>query len=108
MLVNYMHGTEAAIMSGLVQGTYSFALTFVVTVLLEVTFVTISRLVKQKALAIGITVVLCCALVFSGSWLVNHWAGTPEIFNTVMLGYVFGAVYCLAYTTGLAQSKLSD
>lgn len=103
IFVNFMHGKESAIKAGLVQGVYSFILTFFMTLLLEAIYLRALKLVKAEIVAIIVTVVISCSIVFSGSWLVNYLSGTPEIFNTVILGYIFGGLYSIVYTVGLAK-----
>ncbi len=103
IFVNFMHGKESAIKAGLVQGGYSFILTFFMTLLLEAIYLRALHFLKSELAAIVITVVTSCTIVFSGSWLVNYLSGTPEIFNTVILGYIFGGLYSIAYTIGLAK-----
>lgn len=103
VLVNLMHGKESAIKAGLVQGIYSFILTFFMTLLLETFYLHLKRLVNAESSAIFLTVIMSCFLVFSGSWYVNYVSGTPEIFNTVILGYIFGGIYSVVYTLGLAR-----
>ncbi len=103
IFVNFMHGKESALKAGLVQGGYSFILTFFMTLLLEAIFHRALRFLGMQMLAILLTVFVSCSIVFSGSWLVNYLSGTPEIFNTVILGYIFGGLYSMAYTVGLAK-----
>ena len=103
-LVNSMHGPAAAIKAACVQGGYSFALTFVVTLLIELIFRHLVQLMQRPALAQLATFVLVCSILFSSSWWINVIAGTPEIFSTVILGYVIGAVYTASYIRGLAAS----
>lgn len=101
--VNFMHGKESAIKAGITQGLYSFTLTFFMTLLIETIYKVMMRLSPNKLVAAAATVVLCCTVVFSGSWYINYLAGTPEIFNTVVLGYVLGGLYAIAYTIVLAK-----
>ncbi|GAA6138199.1 hypothetical protein NBRC116583_19460 [Arenicella sp. 4NH20-0111] len=103
VMVNLMHGKESAVKAGLVQGVYSFILTFFMTLLLESTYRRAQNLFSSNNAAIGLTVLISCSIVFSGSWWVNYLAGTPEIFNTVILGYIFGGLYASIYTIGIAQ-----
>lgn len=103
--VNHDHGMGAGLKAGLVQGSYSFVLTFTMTMLLEGMFRVASRTVPSLIVASIITIIVCCAIVFSGSWLVNYLAGTPEIFKTVILGYLIGGAYSSAYVLNLAQLK---
>ena len=100
-----MHGRESAFKAGLVQGAYSFLLTFVMTLLIETIFKALMKILHHKPVVAGLTIMLTCAMVFSGSWYVNYLAGTPEIFNTVILGYVLGGVYTLVYTVVMAEQK---
>jgi len=108
VFVNFMHGKESAFKAGLVQGCYSFILTFFMTLLLEAIYYKALRWVGAEKAAIALTVFLSCTLVFSGSWFVNYLSGTPEIFNTVILGYIFGGLYSLIYTFGLAKEGLPE
>ena len=103
VLVNLMHGKESAIKAGLVQGIYSFILTFFMTLLLETFYLQLRKVVNAERSAVCLTVLVSCSLVFAGSWYVNYVSGTPEIFNTVILGYVFGGIYSIVYTLGLAR-----
>lgn len=105
-LVNSMHGQAAALKAACVQGSYSFALTFVMTVLIESLYGLADR-IFDAALANKIfTIVITCAIIFSTSWWVNVMAGTPEIFNTVILGYIVGGLYTISYVFGLAGDKI--
>ncbi len=108
VLVNFMHGEDLALRAGLTQGSYSFVLTFFMTLLLESSYKRSDALFGGGRSAIAATVVFSCALVFTGSWLVNYVSGTPEIFKTVILGYVLGGAYSLIYTIGLAREHASS
>lgn len=107
IFVNFMHGKDSALKAGLVQGAYSFILTFFMTLLLEAIYSRAHALLKSQVLAIATTVLISCSLVFSGSWFVNYLSGTPEIFNTVILGYIFGGLYSIVYTVGLAKEGVA-
>lgn len=104
--VNAMHGSMVALKAACVQGGYSFLLTLCMTVLLEGMFRFNARVFTQRHLINWSTIVLCCAIIFSGSWAVNVAAGTPEIFQTVILGYVVGGIYSASYVFSLARVQL--
>jgi len=104
-VVNYDHGIAAGIKAAIVQGSYSFILTFTMTMLLEAMFRFASQYIRPLAVACTITILVCCAIVFSGSWLVNYLAGTPEILKTVILGYIIGGAYSTVYVLNLAQLR---
>ncbi len=106
LLVNMMHGEDSAMRAALVQGSYSFILTFFMTLLLESIFHCVKKTFDVSVVSVLITVTLACSLVFSGSWYVNYLSGTPEIFKTVILGYVLGGLYAIAYTIGLAKESV--
>ena len=103
--VNSAYGHWSALKAGCVQGSYSFVLTLCMTLLLEGMFKAMSHYFASKVVVSGATIVTSCALVFSGSWLVNLIAGTPEIFRTVILGYVIGGAYSIFYVYGLAKAE---
>lgn len=104
-LVNIMHGPLAAAKAALVQGSYSFVITLGMTLMLEASYRSLSKLTGWYQTSAVISVVICCAPVFIGSWMINVAAGTPEVFRTVILGYVIGAVYSSTYVTGLLKHR---
>lgn len=106
-MINYGYGQMVAVKAACVQGGYSFLLTLCMTMLLEGMFRFNSRVLRARNLINWSTIVICCAIVFSGSWAINVAAGTPEVFRTVMLGYVFGAIYSTSYVFGLARDQSS-
>lgn len=101
--VNLTHGTAAAIKAACVLGSYSFLLTFTMTVLIETLFRTFFHLLNNTTLIKWITILLTCCLIFSASWWVNVLAETPKILETVILGYVVGGIYTVIYVYSLAQ-----
>lgn len=103
--VNSMHGSFAAAKAAGVQGGYSFLLTFVMTILIELLFRVSCAITDAGLLRKVLTIVISCCIIFSASWWVNVLAGTPEIFNTVILGYVIGGIFTVSYVIGLAGEK---
>ena len=104
-LVNSMHGNYAAVKAACVQGSYSFLLTFLMTILIELLYRVSWAITKVDLLSKVLTIVVTCSIIFSASWWVNVLAGTPEIFNTVILGYVVGGVFTASYVIGLAGER---
>ena len=102
-----MHGPQAAIKAACVQGSYSFIITLGMTLMLEAVYRFFIKLTGMYWLSAVMTVVLCCAPVFIGSWMINVAAGTPEVFETVILGYVIGALYSSSYVFGLLKKSKS-
>ena len=105
--MNIMHGPTAAVKAAMVQGSDSFVITLGMTLMLEASYRTLSKLTGWYQASAVASVIICCAPVFIGSWLVNVAAGTPEIFETVILGYVIGMFFSTTYVIGL-HKKLSD
>lgn len=101
---NHEHGPMLALKAGCVQGSYSFALTLCMTMLLEGVFRINARIFQHRYIVNWLTIAICCALIFSSSWAINVVAETPEIFRTVILGYIIGSVYSILYVHGLART----
>jgi len=100
---NSMHGAIVALKAACVQGSYSFTLTLCMTMLIETMFRFNARIFNQQYVINWLTIGICCAIIFSTSWAINAVAGTPEIFRTVILGYVIGAIYSISYVYSLAR-----
>ncbi len=103
--VNSTHGLEPAVKAACVQGSYSFSLTLVMTLLVESLYKLALRLFDDQYLVQWSTILLSCAIIFSTSWIINTIAGTPEILKTVILGYIIGGIYCITYVQGLARGR---
>ena len=103
--VNLSHGVSPALRAACVQGSYSLLLTFTITMLTEYIYLFFCRLLDNSLLINWATIVFVCTCVFSTSWWVNAMAGTPEIFRTVILGYLIGGTYTVLYVYGLARSN---
>lgn len=101
--VNAMHGTDKALMAACVQGGYSFALTFVMTMLIEGIYAQLGAFQSLRQYRKTMTIVVTCSLIFSLSWWINAMAGTPEIFRTVILGYVVGGFFTIGYVGELVK-----
>ncbi|MBL4673793.1 MAG: hypothetical protein JKX81_16155 [Arenicella sp.] len=106
-LVNITHGPQAAIKAACVQGAYSFLVTLGMTLMLEAMYRSLLKLTGFYWFSSFVTVIICCALVFTGSWTLTVAAGTPEVFETVILGYFIGAMYSSSYVFGLLKKSQS-
>lgn len=101
-VVNYDHGIDAGIRAALVQGGYSFALTFCMTWLMERLYTCLRPRAHAAWIASGITMVL----LFATAWCINRVARTPEILATIMPGFVIGSIYTIVYMQAL--DRLSE
>jgi len=104
-LVNIMHGPQAAIKAAWVQGAYSFLVTLGMTLMLEAMYRSLLKVTGLYWFSGFVSVIICCALVFTGSWILNVAAGTPEVFETVILGYIIGLIYSSVYVFGLLRKR---
>lgn len=102
-LVNSPHGVAAAFKAACVQGSYSFILTFVMTILIELLYRLFARVSDSQRLIRLASIVSVCSIIYTTSWWVNVMAGTPEVFNTVILGYVVGGIYTVGYVQSLSR-----
>ena len=97
--VNLGYGQFVAVKAGLVQGSYSFLLTFFSTLLMEWLY---ARL-KGQPFPVVTTTVLTSVLLFIVAFCIQTAAGTPEVLLTILPGYVVGTVYSGVYVAGLAK-----
>lgn len=109
-MVNQMHGWQVGLKAAVVQGSYSFLVTLLMTLLLESIYKRLVIFRSNRKSSVGdstrlaaiCTIVIVCFILYTSSWLINYIAGTPEIFHTVILGYIIGTVYTVLYTIKLA------
>lgn len=108
VLMNFEHGLPAGLKAGFVQGSYSFFLTLTMTLLIEGSFKRAYKTTKSILWSTVLTIVFICSLVFGGSWWINAAAGTPNILNTVLPGYIIGGAYSISYVFGLAKQAKAN
>ena len=99
---NWDHGQDIALRSGVVQGSYSFALTLVMTLVTEWLF----EMLKNLTFGILILMFSVCSVLFATAYGINYLAGTPEIIMTIFPGWVIGSIYTGVYVGGLARAKI--
>jgi len=97
--INLSHGAGAAMKAAFVQGSYSFILTFLLSLLIEVLFQRWSHR-RYGALLVGVFV---CCLIYSLSWGVNVLAMTPEILWTILPGALMSTIFTASYLLGLKE-----
>ena len=101
--VNASHGMAVAMRSGLVQGTYSFILTLLVTLMTEWLFSKIGSMRFGPAVTVGIV----CSMLFATAYAIHMLVSTPEILMTILPGFVIGSLYTSAYVLGLRRRVYS-
>lgn len=98
---NYIHGVLVGFKAAMVQGSYSFALTFTMTMLMQRMFCLFDEPFKR----FSVTFFGTCLILYFTSWFVNYLAGTPEIWMTVLPGYIIGTVMTFFYTVFLYKKN---
>ena len=94
---NMEHGLEASLKAACTQGSFSFTLTLAMNLIMEWIF----QLSNQPRIQAAMTVTVTCLMVYSASWGINYLTGTPEIFMTVLPGWIFSTIYVCMYTVTL-------
>lgn len=92
---NYSHGVTQGLRAMLVQGSYSFVITLLLTAMMEMVFVRVQRMWPVWVLTMSILICL--------SYSLNWFAGTPNIVLTIFPGLVFSGIFCMTYLRGLIR-----
>ena len=90
---NFEHGRHAWIMAAIVQGVYAFISTLSVTACAQWIYVKLGQGAKGVAIGFSISFALMVAIPIG----VHSWAGTPDIFQTILPGLICGALYLFGY-----------
>lgn len=98
---NRMHDTSMIRLAALTQGSYSAAITFVMTSLVELLYRGNASIRLRVIRSVAATVVL---LVVS-SVGIHLVAGTAEVLVTVLPSWVFGSAYAFSYALALARAE---
>lgn len=99
VFVNWPHGETIALKSGLVQGSYSFAVTLSMTLVTE----WLHKLAIEFTYRIPLLMLTICSALFCTAYGINYVAGTPEILMTIIPGFIIGSTYTLIYIFGLEK-----
>lgn len=94
-------GPAAASVASLVQGSYSFALTLVMTGFIEWLVAVIGRTHLALAGVVAMATAGLFAIAFGLQWL----AGTPSILVTILPGWIIGTAYAVAYTIAIGTGQ---
>lgn len=92
-IANISHGADMATRSALVQGSYSFTITLILSLLIEYLF----SFGAKKLSQVFLTCFLTCLMLYVSSWGINYIARTPNIIMTILPGAIIGTVYTIAY-----------
>jgi hypothetical protein len=100
--VNLSYGDDVALRAGLVQGSYSLALTMGSSYLIEQLLVVYATAEPRSSLLLATAT--SSALAFVVAYSIHWLIGTPMIFTTILPGFLIGSVYAFIY--GLSVQKL--
>ena len=102
--VNSQHGIALGFKAGLVQGTYSFALTLSTTMLMEFLLTSLQNTRGPYFLTLSIT----NTITFATAYLINWVFRTPEILLTIFPGFLIGIAYSAFYLLSLSRLSRSN
>lgn len=99
--INLDHGASVAMKAGLVQGAYSFSLTFFLSLLIEYLF----QCWSHWRFGVPLVAMVVCGLLYSFSWGINVLAMTPEILWTILPGATMSTLFTISYLIALKLSQ---
>lgn len=85
--------------AGLLQGSYSLALTFSSTLLMERLY---ARLCHLSG-GLWLSMLVMAMVLWTIPWTIHLLAGTPYILMTVLPGFLIGCLYSLIYLLSLRR-----
>ncbi len=93
---NWDFGVAAGVRAGIVQGTLSSVMTYVVTVTMEWVLGRMERAPRHVAVAAAAALAIATMIVLQAGM---HWlAGTPRILVSILPAVIVGAFYCAIYS----------
>lgn len=92
---NSGYGEAAALKAAITQGSYSFSITLVLTLLMEYLY--------RRSQSVLLTALPTSLMLYISSYTVNYLAGTPEILMTILPGAIISTIYAIAYSLGLSK-----
>ncbi len=95
--VNQAHGQAVGIRAGLIQGSYSLALTLTTTLMMEY----LLNLLKDIPGQVWLTIAATSVITFSTAYAIHFVFGTPEILMTILPGFLSGTVYTVTYVVSV-------
>lgn len=94
---NIDYGHLAGVKAACTQGGYSFAITLVLSLLIEGLFKRLYRL-PYRSVWVGL---IACVLLYGSSWWINKLMATPNILLTILPGAVISTLYTCVYIKAL-------
>ncbi|MGH1376828.1 MAG: hypothetical protein ACRBCK_10835 [Alphaproteobacteria bacterium] len=100
VFANFEHGTHAWLMAGIVQAVYAFISTLSITHVARWTFIRYKCGIKGIITGFGMSFVVMLAIPLS----VHNFFGTPDIWQTILPGLIWGSIYLLGFLITLDMS----
>ena len=97
IFANYEHGTNAWAMAGTVQALYAFASTLLITHVAQWAFLKCKG--GRTGIAAGLTVSFI--IMLATPLAIHKIAGTPNIWQTILPGLIWGSIYLMSYLIAL-------
>ncbi|MEN1727225.1 MAG: hypothetical protein AAGJ52_02185 [Pseudomonadota bacterium] len=98
---NHEYGLETAVMAGTVQAVYAFLSTLSVTHVARWIFFRFGCAIK--GIAAGFLASFVVMLLFP--LVVHRLAGTPDLWQTILPGLIWGSVYLLGYLVAVDRRE---
>lgn len=98
---NFEHGTQAWMMAGVIQASYAFISTLCITHVARWTYLKYQCGIKGVCAGFGMSFLVMLAIPLS----VHNFFGTPDIFQTILPGLIWGSVYLLGFLIALNASE---
>jgi len=97
LYANWINGWQVAVVSGLVQGCFSFFMTLMMGILVQYFYRYFEQPVLKLVMPALLILILACVLLLS----VHLWFGTPELILTITPALLVGFLFCVFKTLQL-------
>ena len=91
--VNYEHGVHAWMMAGAIQGTYAFLSTLFITHIARIVYLKCGCKIRGILTGFGMSFLIMLAIPL----LLHNVAGTPNIWQTILPGLIWGSIYLIGF-----------
>lgn len=94
---NFEHGAHAWIMAGVIQASYAFLSTLMITHVARYAFLKFNCAYRGIAAGFIISFIVMLAIPVT----VHEIAGTPNILETILPGLIWGSIYLISFLVSL-------
>lgn len=97
IFANFEHGIKPGVIAGLVQGVYAFISTLSITHIARWVFLKFNCAWRGITVGFIASFIVMIALPLS----VHNLAGTPDIWQTILPGLIWGSIYLIGFLISL-------